>query len=96
MAIISWVLWGLFVGVIARFLRPGKTSMGIGMTIVLGVAGSLIGGFIARSLLHIADGDNFDIGSFFIAVAASFLLLAIWEPIARRREKRDAPPPSTV
>jgi uncharacterized membrane protein YeaQ/YmgE (transglycosylase-associated protein family) len=91
MAIISWVLWGLFVGVIARFLRPGKTSMGIGMTIVLGVAGSLIGGFIARNLLNIADGDSFDLGSFLIAVAASFLLLMIWEPFERRRQRRDTP-----
>jgi uncharacterized membrane protein YeaQ/YmgE (transglycosylase-associated protein family) len=91
MAIVSWVLWGLFVGVIARFLRPGKTSMGIGWTIVLGVAGSLIGGFIARDLLNIADGDHFDLGSFLIAVAASFLLLMIWEPIERRRQRRDTP-----
>ncbi len=75
MAIISWALWGLFVGVIARLLRPGHQSIGIVWTIVLGVVGSLLGGFIARDLLHIADGDNFDLGSFLIAVATSFLLL---------------------
>jgi uncharacterized membrane protein YeaQ/YmgE (transglycosylase-associated protein family) len=95
MAILSWVLWGLFVGLIARFLRPGHQSIGIGWTVVLGVVGSLLGGFIARDILNIADGDSFDLGSFLIAVATSFVLLAIWEPIARRREKRD-PPPSTA
>ena len=55
----------------------------------LGVAGSLIGGFFATHVLQIADDNNFDFGSFLIAVAASFLLLAIWEPIARRRESRE-------
>jgi uncharacterized membrane protein YeaQ/YmgE (transglycosylase-associated protein family) len=93
MAIVSWVVWGLFVGVIARLLRPGHQSMGIGWTIVLGVVGSLLGGFVARDILNIADGDNFDLGSFLIAVAASFLLLALWEPIERRRQQHQPPAP---
>jgi uncharacterized membrane protein YeaQ/YmgE (transglycosylase-associated protein family) len=91
MAIVSWLLWGLFVGLIARFLRPGHQSIGFVWTIVLGIAGSLLGGFIARDLLHIADGNNFDLGSFLIAVGTSFLLLALWEPIERRRQRRDTP-----
>jgi uncharacterized membrane protein YeaQ/YmgE (transglycosylase-associated protein family) len=59
---------------------------------VLGVVGSLLGGFIARDVLHIADGDKFDLGSFLIAVAASVLLLALWEPFERRRQRRANPP----
>jgi uncharacterized membrane protein YeaQ/YmgE (transglycosylase-associated protein family) len=94
MAIISWAIWGLFVGAIARLLRSGRQPIGIGWTLVLGVVGSLIGGFVATDVLHIADHDHFDLGSFLIAVAASFLLLAIWEPIARRREGRQDTPAS--
>jgi uncharacterized membrane protein YeaQ/YmgE (transglycosylase-associated protein family) len=94
MAIISWALWGLFVGAIARLLRKGSQPIGILWTIVLGVAGSLIGGFIATKVLSIGSTHHFGIGSFFIAVATSFVLLAIWEPIARRREERDQAPPA--
>ena len=89
MGIVSWAVWGLFVGAIARALRRGHQPIGLLWTLALGVAGSLIGGFFATHVLHIADDNNFDFGSFLIAVAASFLLLAIWEPIARRRERRE-------
>jgi hypothetical protein len=44
-------------------------------------------------VLHIADSNDFDFGSFLIAVATSFLLLALYEPIARRREERRQPGP---
>jgi uncharacterized membrane protein YeaQ/YmgE (transglycosylase-associated protein family) len=94
MAIISWVLWGLFVGAIARLLRKGHQPIGILWTMILGVVGSLVGGFIARDILNIADGNDFDLGSFLIAVGASFVLLALWEPIERRRQQRQAPPAS--
>lgn len=88
MAILSWVLWGLFVGAIARLLRKGRQPIGIAWTIILGVVGSLVGGFIATDLLHIANHDHFDFGSFLIAVAASFVLLALWETVERRRRPR--------
>jgi uncharacterized membrane protein YeaQ/YmgE (transglycosylase-associated protein family) len=94
MAIIYWAVWGLFVGAIARLLRKGSQPIGILWTIGLGVAGSLIGGFVATDVLKIANHDHFDLGSFLIAVATSFLLLALWEPIARRREQRDQAPPA--
>jgi uncharacterized membrane protein YeaQ/YmgE (transglycosylase-associated protein family) len=89
MGIVSWALWGLFVGAIARLLRRGRQPIGIAWTMILGVAGSLIGGFIATDVLNIADHDNFDFGSFLIAVAASFALLALWESVERRRQRRD-------
>jgi uncharacterized membrane protein YeaQ/YmgE (transglycosylase-associated protein family) len=92
MAIISWAIWGLFVGGIARLLRSGRQPIGIGWTMILGVVGSLIGGFVATDVLHIADHDHFDLGSFLIAVATSFLLLALWEPYERRRQRRQTPP----
>jgi uncharacterized membrane protein YeaQ/YmgE (transglycosylase-associated protein family) len=47
MAILSWIVFGLIVGAIARFLMPGRQSMGILMTIVLGVVGSFFGGLLS-------------------------------------------------
>src|SRR3954470_20676299 len=83
MGILSWALWGLFVGVFARLLKPGRQAIGFWFTILLGVGGSILGGIIATKLLHIADTDEFDIGSFFIAVGTSVLILAVWERVDR-------------
>jgi uncharacterized membrane protein YeaQ/YmgE (transglycosylase-associated protein family) len=51
MAILGWIVFGLVVGATARFLMPGRQSMGLMMTIVLGVLGSFVGGFLG-SLFH--------------------------------------------
>ena len=83
MGIVSWAVWGLFVGLFARLLRPGRQAIGCWWTIGLGVAGSLLGGFVATQLLHIGDKDNFDLGSFAIAVVTSAILLAVWERFER-------------
>ncbi|HVI18603.1 MAG TPA: GlsB/YeaQ/YmgE family stress response membrane protein [Gaiellales bacterium] len=93
MGILSWVVWGLFVGAIARLLRKGHQPIGLLWTMILGIAGSLIGGFFATKVIDIADSNDFDFGSFLIAVGTSFLLLALYEPIARRREQKQQPGP---
>jgi len=90
MGIISWIIWGLFVGAIARLLLPGRQAIGFLWTIALGVAGSVIGGFLATEVLDIADTDDFDFGSFLIAVAASVLLLSIATRFTGRGEERPA------
>ena len=89
MGILTWVLWGLFVGIIARLLKPGRQRIGIVFTILLGVVGSIVGGLIATQWLDIADTDEFDFGSFLIAVAASVALLAIYERVDRMLPDRD-------
>ena len=84
MGIVSWIVWGLFVGVIARMLLPGKQRLGVALTIVFGVAGSIIGGLVATQVLEIADTDEFDFGSFIIAVGTSVGLLGIYQAVDRR------------
>jgi uncharacterized membrane protein YeaQ/YmgE (transglycosylase-associated protein family) len=91
MGIISWIIWGLFVGAIARLLLPGRQAIGILWTIGLGIAGSIIGGLIATELLDIGDSDDFDFGSFLIAVGASVLLLSIATRFIGRGEERERP-----
>jgi uncharacterized membrane protein YeaQ/YmgE (transglycosylase-associated protein family) len=86
--IFSWIFWGLFVGAIARLLLPGRQKIGIIWTILLGVAGSVVGGFVATEVLDIADSDDFDFGSFMIAVGASVALLAVAAPLLARGEKK--------
>ncbi len=48
--IIGWIIVGLIVGAMARFLIPGKQNMGVALTIVLGIVGALVGGFISSML----------------------------------------------
>jgi uncharacterized membrane protein YeaQ/YmgE (transglycosylase-associated protein family) len=93
--ILTWLIWGLFVGALARLLLPGRQRLGIVLTMVLGVVGSLLGGFVATELLGIADTDEADFGSFVTAVVTSVTLLALYERVSRmlpdrdRREHRD-------
>ena len=88
MGIISWIIFGLFAGAVARLLLPGKQPIGFVWTIALGIGGAIAGGFVSTEIIDIADSDELDFGSFLIAVGASVLLLALAGPfIVRSREK---------
>ena len=82
MDIILMIIFGLVVGVIAKLLMPGKDPGGIIVTIVLGVLGSLIGGFIFNAL-GLGSGERYAglIGS----VIGAIILLILYRMIARRR-----------
>ena len=84
MGIIAWIFLGLFAGIIARAIVPGRTEPGgcIGTTAV-GILGALLGGFLA-SALDIGEIDEFfDLGTWLIAIGGSILLLLIIRAIAR-------------
>ena len=94
--VVSWIIWGLFIGMIARLLVPGRQGIGIIWTILLGVAGSVLGGLLATKVLHIGEVGSFDFGSFVIAVLVSTLLLGVGERVNRAlpdRTRRDGPEP---
>jgi uncharacterized membrane protein YeaQ/YmgE (transglycosylase-associated protein family) len=74
MGIISWIVFGLIAGGIAKLLMPGEDPGGFIITILLGIAGALIGGFIGAAL-GFGGVDGFNFGSFFIAVLGAILLL---------------------
>jgi uncharacterized membrane protein YeaQ/YmgE (transglycosylase-associated protein family) len=86
--ILAWAVWGLVVGAFARLFKRGSGGLGIFWTIALGIAGSLLGGYVASELLGIGDDDEFDFGSFVIAVAGSFVVLSIVLRITRPRRGR--------
>jgi uncharacterized membrane protein YeaQ/YmgE (transglycosylase-associated protein family) len=75
MNIVAWLLVGLIAGVLAKLLMPGRDPGGIIVTILLGIGGAIVGGFIAVAL-GLSDGvNNFDFGTIFLAVAGAMLLL---------------------
>lgn len=89
MGIVSWILWGLFVGAVARLLMPGRQKIGIIWTILLGVGGAVVGGFFATEVLGIGETGDFGFGSFLIAVAGAFVLLTLASPLLARAERRE-------
>ena len=74
MQIIGWIIFGLIAGVVAKLLMPGKDPGGIIVTILLGIAGSLLGGF-AGQLLKIGGGWFVN---FALAVIGAMLLLGLY------------------
>jgi uncharacterized membrane protein YeaQ/YmgE (transglycosylase-associated protein family) len=71
---LTWIVLGLVVGALAKYIMPGKDPGGIVMTTLLGIAGALLGGFIATRL-GIGTVDGFNLGSLAIAIVGALLLL---------------------
>ena len=74
MGFLSWILLGLLVGVLAKWIMPGPDSSGLVMTIVLGVAGAFLGGWLGTQV-GFGSVTGFDLRSLGIAVAGALLLL---------------------
>lgn len=74
MGIIAWIVFGLLAGLLAKYLMPGIDPGGILITILLGIAGAVVGGLIS-TMLGIGDLSGFDVRSLAIAVCGSCLLL---------------------
>ena len=83
MGLLSWVVFGLVTGAIARFFVPASGVYGLVVTTVLGVVGALVGGFIGAQL-GIGAIDGFDLQSIAIAVGGSIVLLLGYRAVGRR------------
>lgn len=80
MGIIGWIVFGLIVGIIAKFLMPGRDPGGFIITALLGIAGALVGGFLGRMLGLYGEGDPVGI---VMAVIGSVVLLLIYRMASR-------------
>lgn len=84
MGIIAWIVFGLIAGAVAKLLMPGKDPGGFIVTILLGIVGAVVGGFIGRAL-GFGDVTGFNFGSFLIAVLGAIVLLVAYRMIKGRR-----------
>jgi uncharacterized membrane protein YeaQ/YmgE (transglycosylase-associated protein family) len=83
MTIIGWIIFGLVIGIIAKLLMPGRDPGGFVITILLGIAGSLLGGFVGRALgLYGPDQSG---AGWIMSIIGAVLLLVLYRAIARRR-----------
>ncbi len=74
MGIFSWIIFGLIAGVLAKWIMPGKDPGGFIVTILIGIAGAVVGGYIG-TLLGFGDVTGFNFRSFFVAIGGALLLL---------------------
>jgi uncharacterized membrane protein YeaQ/YmgE (transglycosylase-associated protein family) len=82
MGILSWILFGLVVGVIAKLLMPGRDPGGFIVTILLGIAGALFGGFIGRAMGFYGENQG---AGWIMSILGAILLLVIYRMMMRRR-----------
>ena len=79
-SIIGYIVVGAIVGVLARFLVPGDDPMGIIGTIVLGILGALIGGWVAGAIFPDTAGIDW-----IASIIAAIVLVLLWRAVARNR-----------
>lgn len=82
--ILGMIVVGLIAGALARLIMPGKDPMGVMMTILLGIAGSFVGGFIGNLIWRPAGGSYFHPGGILLSIVGALLLLWLWRMIRTR------------
>ena len=85
MEILSWVLFGFVVGLVARALLPGRDTMGLVATTVLGIIGALFGGWLGRALGFYGAGQNI---GFLGATLGAVLVLFVYNRTMQSRARR--------
>lgn len=88
MGILAWIVLGLIAGLIARAIYPGRQPGGAIATILLGIAGALLGGWVGRGLTGGPVNEGLSFMSIVWAVIGALVVLFIWSMIARRRPER--------
>jgi uncharacterized membrane protein YeaQ/YmgE (transglycosylase-associated protein family) len=85
MAVIGWILFGLLVGALAKLVMPGRDPGGILVTMLLGIAGALLGGFIGRAMGLYGPGEA---AGFLMSFLGAVILLILYRMMMRRRALR--------
>lgn len=83
MGIVTWIVFGLVTGILAKIVMPGRDPGGLIVTTLLGIAGAVLGGFLATKLGY-GTVSGFDLRSVAIAVAGALVLLFLHRQLKRR------------
>jgi uncharacterized membrane protein YeaQ/YmgE (transglycosylase-associated protein family) len=89
MGIIGWIILGLLAGAIAKAILPGDDPGGIIVTMIIGIVGALLGGFLAQVIFgNNTVDDFFDISTWLTAIVGSIILLLLYRLVVGRRGRR--------
>jgi uncharacterized membrane protein YeaQ/YmgE (transglycosylase-associated protein family) len=85
MGIIAWIVLGLVAGLIANMLIPGRRQQGLIITCLIGIAGALLGGWVATKVFHIHSLQGFfNLSTWLTAIAGAAILLLAYHLITSR------------
>jgi len=87
MGILGWIVLGLIAGAIAKAVLPGRQGGGWIITLVVGVVGALLGGWIGSLIFGGGLGDFFDLRTWLLAILGAVIVLLIYGAIAGRRSR---------
>ena len=82
MEILSWIVFGLVIGIIAKVLMPGRDPGGFIVTTLLGIAGAMTGGFVGRAMGVYGQGQG---AGWIMSILGAILLLVLYRMLVRRR-----------
>lgn len=82
MGILAWIVFGLVVGIIAKLVTPGRDPGGFIVTMLLGIAGALLGGFIGRAMGFYGANET---AGWLMSIGGAILLLVLYRMVVRRR-----------
>ena len=85
MGIIGWIVLGLLAGAIAKAIMPGTQGGGWLATLVLGVVGDLLGGFIGSAIFNIGLDTFWSLQTWIVAILGALLVLVIWGFVTKNR-----------
>ena len=81
-AVLSWIVFGLIVGILAKLLMPGDDPGGFIVTVLLGIAGAVVGGFLGRVLGFYGPGQ---VAGYIMSIVGAIILLALYRMMTKRR-----------
>jgi uncharacterized membrane protein YeaQ/YmgE (transglycosylase-associated protein family) len=81
---LGWILFGLIAGVIAKLIMPGRDPGGFVVTMLLGIAGALVGGFVGRALGLYGEGEA---AGLILSVIGAIILLGIYRMVVKPHPK---------
>ena len=82
MGILGWILFGLIIGALAKLVMPGRDPGGIIVTMLLGIAGALLGGFVGRAMGFYQEGEA---AGWLMSFIGAVVLLALYRMVVGRR-----------
>jgi uncharacterized membrane protein YeaQ/YmgE (transglycosylase-associated protein family) len=88
MGILGWIVLGLIAGAIAKAILPGRQRGGWLITLLLGIVGALLGGFVGSALFNVGLGSFFEIRTWLLAIGGSLVVLLIWGLVTRGGRRR--------
>lgn len=88
MGFLTWIVFGLIVGALAKLVMPGRDPGGIIVTMLLGIVGAMLGGFIGRAMGFYREGEP---AGYLMAIIGAIIVLAIYRMMARGRTATTVP-----